>query len=278
MTSIGTPRDLALLATLGLGGAACTAQALEPFEEPSLRVSSGGRAATLPGDPEGGVWINNGLDDPDVSGVDPAFALASPAGLDPTHGLLLDPDSRDTVQYLVECALPEGHEITKLVDGEWLSFPGWLGLAPEWEDEPCDEDCQEWVSACLLARTNVSGQSVAVWMRADHPAIGQGTSLLYPAYEASFFGNVFADPESQHFCKGSVLGPLLSQLEGRTCAGLLDESCGFIKYSGCQPQLRCTFANLGLLGILSPSASNCKAGSLIAGLPFHTINTYVGPL
>jgi hypothetical protein len=181
------------------------------------------------------------------------------------------------VQYVVECALPSGHAITKQVAGESLEFEGWLGLAPEWEDDECDEDCQEWVSACLLARTNVSGQSVSVWMRADHPAIGEGTNLLYPGYEASFFGNLFADSESQHLCKGPLVGPLLAQLEGRTCAPALGESCGFVVYTGCSVQPRCTYPLLGFLG-LAGSAVGCIAGDVGTGHSFHTISTYVGPL
>jgi hypothetical protein len=225
------------------------------------------------------VWINNGLDDPDVSGIDPAYALSSPQGVVEDSGLLLDPDRQDTVRYLVECALPQGHGITKLVDGQELTFDGLVGVAPEWEDGECDEDCQEWVTACLLARTNVSGQTVSIWMRADHPAIGEGTSLLYPALEASFFGNLFADAHSEHYCKAALVGPLLAQLEGRTCAGLLDESCGFIKYTACAPQHRCTFPLLGGLGLgITHSPRGCIAGSVASGQSFHTISTYVGLL
>src|SRR5262245_15072319 len=58
------------------------------------------------GRPSGGGWISNGLEDPDVSGVDPAFSLNSSAGLSPSTGLLTDPDLIGTAEYLVECALP----------------------------------------------------------------------------------------------------------------------------------------------------------------------------
>lgn len=262
-----------LLSSFASLGVACSDPAVEPGDDELSFRAGGGQEATLPGDPNGGVWINNGLDDPDVSGIDPAFALSSAQGLAEDHGLLLDPERLDTVQYLVECALPQGHEIVKDVGGQSLVFEGWLGLAPEWEDDECDEDCQEWVSACLLARTNISGQEVSVWMRAEHPAIGEGANLLYPAYEASFFGNLFAGPPSQHFCKGVLLGPLLAQLEGRTCAGLLQESCGFVKYTDCPTLPRCVYPKHGLLGP-TDSAVGCISG----GHSFHTISTYVGVL
>jgi hypothetical protein len=270
-------RCVALSFALALVEVACIDAEPEPIDEMLSRAANGGKPVSLRSEPGGGVWINNGLEDPDVSGIDPAFALSSVQGLAEGHGLLLDPEQQDVVAYLVECALPSGHEITKQVAGQSLVFEGWLGLAPEWEDDECDEDCQEWVSACLLARTNVSGQTVSIWMRAEHPAIGEGTNLLYPAYEASFFGNLFADPESQHLCKGPLVGPLLAQLEGRTCAAAFGESCGFIEYTGCPAQSRCTYPLLGFLGITG-SAVGCIAGDVSTGHSFHTISTYVGPL
>jgi hypothetical protein len=275
-------RTIALSATFAVLVAACVEEGHEPFaslDEPVLRSGEGGMAVPATDDPGGGVWVNNGLHDPDVSGIDPDYSLASPQGLAPDHGLLLDPDRRNVVRYLVECALPEGHGITKQVGGELLEFDGAIGLAPEWEDDACDEDCQEWVSACLLARTNVSEQTVYIWMRGDHPAIGEGTSLSYPSYEASFFGNLFADSASQHFCKGTVVGPLLGQLRGRTCAALVGQPCGFVEYELCELQQRCMFSVSGLLGLgIGDSPKNCIAGPLPGGPAFHTISTYVGVL
>ena len=275
-------RTIALCSIFSGFFAACVSDehdAFDEIEDPVARSSGGGRSVTLLRDPEGGVWVNNGLHDPDVSGIDPDHPLASPQGLATDHGLLLDPDRLDTVRYLVECALPAGHTIVKQVGNEVIELDGSIGLAPEWEDDACDEDCQEWVSACLLARTNVGGNTVYVWMRADHPAIGEGTNLLYPSYEASFFGNLFAASESQHFCQGTLLGPLLAQLHGRTCAGLLGESCGFTAHALCELEPRCQYPVLGLLGLgVVDSPSNCIAGPLPDSPAFHTISTYVGVL
>jgi hypothetical protein len=270
--------SFSLLAALTFINLACVDPGLDSDELDSFRGGQG-RVETLPASSGGGMWINNGLDDPNVSGIDPTHSLMSEAGLSTTHGMLLDPDQHDTVEYLVECALPAGAVITKQVGADLLEFEGAIGLAPEWADDACDEDCQEWVSACLLARTNVSGLTVSIWMRADHPAIGEGSSLLYPTYEASFFGNLFEDPLSEHYCQGVVLGPLLGQLEGRTCAGLLGASCGFTKYTGCQLQKRCTFPKLNFLGLpIGDSPKHCIVGTIAGADHHHTINTYVGPL
>jgi len=272
-----TARHLALLSTLACAALACDAVEPDVGDEASFR--STGRAQTLAPSSEGGMWINNGLDDPDVGGIDPAYALASEQGLATDHGLLLDPARRDAVRYLVECALPAGRSITKHVGGQALVFQGAIGLAPEWEDEACDQDCQEWVSACLLARTNVSGKTVSIWMRADHPAIGEGTHSSHPTHEASFFGNLFTDPPAQHYCQGTVVGPLVAQLEGRTCAGLTTESCGFTKHTDCPLVKRCTFPATGPLGAsVGDSPKNCIVGPVSSGTAHHTISTYVGAL
>jgi hypothetical protein len=272
-----------LLFTLALLDSACLELHIDPIldslDELPGGADLGSNPSMLYGDPERGIWINNGLDDPDVSGIDPTYSLSSPEGLAEDKGMLLDPDQHDTLRYLVECALPEGHAITKRIDGREHTFEGLVGIAPEWEDDECDEDCQEWVSACLLARTNVSGKEVNIWMRADHPAIGEGSSLEHPTLEASFFGNLFADGSSGYFCAGNVAGSLLSQLKGRTCAGLTTESCGFTKYTACEQEQRCSFAPGSELGLnVTRSPANCIAGEIAEGHSFHTITTYVGPL
>jgi len=228
------------------------------------------------GDPDRGVWLNNGLQSPNVTGIDPAFALSTVQGLANDLGLL-DDDRLETAEYLVECALPASKSITKVVDGQTLTFDGLLGLAPEWRTGACNEDCQEWVSACMLARTNTSGQPVQIWMQAEHPAIGMGSSLYFSQYEASFFGNLFAEEVSLNYCEGTVLGPLLGQLQGRTCAGLTEEACPFEQYSLCEFDGRCEFESLalGLLGpIAAPTAIDCEANDEA----FHTISTFVAPL
>ncbi len=229
-------------------------------------------------DPDRGVWINNGLVDPDFTEIDPAFSLSSAEGLPETAPLLTDAARREGVQYLAECALEPDQSLVKVVDGEPMTFDGLLGLAPQWLDGACDQDCQEWVSACLLARTNASGQTVTIWLQADHPAIGHQPSDDYPAYEASFFGNLFDPQPSHHFCRGNVVGPALAQLHGRTCSNAAGGACDFIEYTECEVEERCEWDSvpLGLLGPLgAPTAMNCASGPLADEHVFHTISTYV---
>ena len=244
----------------------------EPSQELELRASE----AIAPTRPPSGGYINNGLHDPQVGGLDPDHPLESAAGLN--GAVLGDPERLATARYVVECALPEGVTITKDVAGVATDFHGALGLAPEWEDDACDQDCQEWVSACLLARTNVSGQTVALWLKGDHPALGTGTNLAYPIYEASFFGNLFADESAQYMCPGLLVGPLLAQLQGRTCSATLGGYCDMIQYSGCTTlplfNKRCDFEGL----VTSPTLVDCRPGSTPSGSGLRTISTYVHAL
>lgn len=217
-----------------------------------------------------GKWIGNGLLDPDVGDVSPAHGLDTAQGLDPAGALLSDPAGLQVAQYLVECALPEGDAITKLVDGQLHELPGALGLAPQWRDGPCDEGCQEWVSACLLARTNASGETVGLWLAADHPAIGLGHGPDEPIYEATFYGNLFAEPEARYVCRGpqAAGGQLGAWLQGRTCGGLPLEDCGFTDLGGCADDDRCGFDN--------GFAVECADGDdPTLGTPHHSISTFV---
>jgi hypothetical protein len=257
--------------TLVLCVSACT-EVVEAHPEPEFRADT--IAPTRP--PGGGGYVSNGLHDPQVGGFDPDHALDSPLGLN--GALLDDPDRLATAQYVVECALPEGTSVTKVVDGITTDLQGALGLAPEWEHDACDEDCQEWVSACILARTNVSDESVELWLKGDHPELGTGTNLAYPIYEASFFGNLFADEDAQYMCPGLLVGPLLAQLQGRTCSATLGGYCDMVSYSSCAllPLLAPRCGTEGL--ITSPTLTHCRAGASPQGPGFHTISSYVHAL
>jgi hypothetical protein len=261
---------LASITVLGL--AACAAE-----DDPTLElVFRDDDPLAPPRPPGGGGYINNGLSDPEVGGIDPAHPLDTGAGLD--GAVLDDPDRLATAKYVVECALPEGVTLTKSVEGVPTDFHGALGLAPEWEDEECDQDCQEWVTACLLARTNVSEQAVELHLAGDHLALGTELSLEFPIYEASFFGNLFADEDAQYMCRGLVLGPLLAQLQGRTCSSALGGYCDMTAYTACE-LLPLEAPRCGVEGLLlSPVLKNCRPGSPPGATGMHTISSYVHAL
>jgi len=217
----------------------------------------------------GGTFINNGLHDPQVGGFDETKPLSAGGFI----GEALDhPDRLATAAYVVECALGPEQSVTTTIDGVEETFHGALGLATEWYGEACDKDCQQWVSACVLARTNVSEQEVTLWLQADHPAIGTDSNPAYPIYEASFFGNLFTGPGQEYMCPGLLVGPVFGQLDGRTCSNVLGGYCDFETYLACELG-RCSFE-----GLLTPTAVDCRPGGLLLGSKMHTISTYVQPL
>ncbi len=241
---------------------------IEGRDSLEFRSDDDGGVLNPGGRPGGGGWISNGLEDPDVSGIDPAFPLSTEQGMSSTLGLVGDEEGQGIADYVVECALPYGRSITKVVAGQQVTFDGLLGLAPEWEDGECDQDCQEWVSACLLARTNVTGQTVQIWVKGDHEALGweapEGALL-----EAGFYGNLFADPEGQYYCKGTHQGIVAAKREGRTCSSAAGAACDFTKLGKCHKPTRCE-----LVGPDGDVPANCRATD---STTYHTVATYVLP-
>jgi hypothetical protein len=242
---------------------ACTPADDGGDEDLEFRSDDDGGVVAPGGRPSGGTWINNGLEAPNVGGIDPAYGLDTPQGMSETVGVLADPALWGTAEYLVECALPLGESITKTVDSEVLELHGLLGLAPEWADGACDEDCQQWVSACLLARTNVSGETVTLWIQSDHAAVGYGVPEDL-VHEASWFGNLFDGSGEQYYCKGAPGGPAAAKREGRTCSS--GQGCGFTKYAHCDNG-RCTMA-----GPDDEVPIDCTAGGAAT---YRTISTFV---
>ena len=84
---------------------------------------------------------------------------------------LKDPDARQFMSYLVSCALPRGTEV------EWKNpqtgllekWAGLVGLCPTWKTGAPSDTCENWVSACLLARNNALGQRVELSLRGEDP-------------------------------------------------------------------------------------------------------------
>lgn len=145
-----------------------------------------------------------------------------------------DPGVERLLRYLVECALPEDAALSIASPEGTVELAGSMGLTPEWRDGPCDEACQEWVSACMLARTNVYGIPVHIYMTGPHSALGtiEGTDLLdYSVEEGAFFGNLFFEPQRQYSCRGAGEDPFASTVRVCTKPGNL---CGIIVAGACR--------------------------------------------
>ncbi|HEY6877215.1 MAG TPA: hypothetical protein VI299_04310 [Polyangiales bacterium] len=151
-----------------------------------------------------GLRTFNGLDI-DCTGKTPGEScLGEPDGLlDSTTGLMSSVGGINTAAYLIRCALPATETVTvKAFDGSLVSLNGEIGLAPEWSSGQCDNECQEKVSACLMALTNTAGNHVTVELT-DDGVLGATHSKDFRYQEAVFFGNIFDSPPKAYFAIGA---------------------------------------------------------------------------
>lgn len=128
-----------------------------------------------------------------LNGLAPGPITYNSPGAD---GLEHSVDGRQILEYLATCALPEDIILVAESGGKKYEFPGLLGLAPEWIGEACDESCQRWVSACLLAHVNAYGETVQISIRGQHPQLSANADekSVYGFEEAAFYGNLFSEP------------------------------------------------------------------------------------
>lgn len=160
-----------------------------------------------------GLKAHNGLATLD-NGVSVGASLKSATGLSSTSGLMTTSDGRVTVSYLVKCALPAGHSITKNDQyGRSYTFTGGIGVAPAWETGGISAPDERWLSACMLALVNTTGDHYPLWLVAQNSAISWGLDPSYPFQEGAFFGDIFTSPPYAYYCGGKDLG--VSPIPGR---------------------------------------------------------------
>ena len=166
----------------------------------------------------------------------------STTGLTSSTYLMNSAAGRTTLTYLVRCALPANHSITKKDStGASYTFAGGIGLSPQWENGTCDGDCQRWNSACLLAHVNTAGIHVPIWIVGQNPGLGWGQSPLFPNQEGTFFGNIFTTNEAGHtdayYCEGPGFDK--SVVDGRIGSAQVGApyrdtfASGYCNYNGC---------------------------------------------
>jgi hypothetical protein len=117
---------------------------------------------------------------------------------------LRDPLAREFLRYVVSCALDDDDSVSIRVDGQKYTFPGELGLAPDWgkKNGSCDGECQRWVSACVLARVDAAGVKRMISIRGDNKALKPDAQELrtYTDREATYYGNVFIRNQPRFLC------------------------------------------------------------------------------
>lgn len=152
----------------------------------------------------GGSWNGAGGDTKDVTGIQDLPLTGNALQDSPFQAMLEDKGLADTFSYVVSCALPEDDVVELELHGVPVSFPGAMGLAPEWGDADgyCDEDCQEWVSSCLMARVNAHGEHILISMRGSNGALAlaEDEAEDFPHPEATYYGNIFVAEPEVHAC------------------------------------------------------------------------------
>jgi hypothetical protein len=166
----------------------------------------------------------------------------STTGLTSSTYLMNSAAGRNTLSYLIRCALPANHSITKTdSNGSSYTFAGGIGVSPEWENGTCGGDCQRWNSACLLAHVNTAGVHVPIWIVGQNAGLGWGQSAAYPNQEGTFFGNIFTTNEAGHtdayYCQGPGFDK--SVVDGRIGSAQVGApyrdmfASGYCNYNGC---------------------------------------------
>jgi hypothetical protein len=189
-------------------------------------------------------------------------ALATTVG-----NLVATADGREVLSYVVGCALAADDRLSVLTTSQKLTFVGSIGLAPMWKARALSASEKRWVSACVLARTNLYGIQIQLSLRGAHPVLAAplGEGLQYALVEGAFYGDLFETQPEMYACSSLLkeTGLPVSTLGARACAKPVSGStsttaCGFT-YVG-----PCALLDLGLIpactGLLPPYA-HCRAGA-----------------
>lgn len=163
---------------------------------------------------------------PDVPLTGGSIADAVPAAA------LQDAFVQDVLEYMVQCALTPEQSIAIDVDGRAREFRGSLGLAPQWGDAAgaCDGQCQGWVSACLIARTNFEGVSRPISLLGEHAMLEPSAeeSATFDLEEATYFGDLFGEDRAMYGCV-----PEGADVPERTCNGDA-QGCAIVFVGACE--------------------------------------------
>jgi hypothetical protein len=152
--------------------------------------------------------------EPPMQGVQPILLSQDTDSLLLQEVELADPTlaatetGRHQLKYLVNCALRDSVVLFSVQGRERFTFPGHLGLAPEWLKTPLTPVQERWVSACMLALTNYAGKHVEVSLHAkpgSAPFLAQTKeeTQAYTLSEGGFFGNLFSSHPVAYVCSGT---------------------------------------------------------------------------
>ncbi len=196
------------------------------------------RTSLLKVAPEGPVILNGlNLGPLTVASIDPDELAELNSESLASNGETIGDAARQILAYAYSCALPATSSMQLQLGEDTWEFNGLLGLAPEWETGACDLACQEWVSACMLARTNQFGTEVKLSLRGDHPALATTPAIRsqYTLREGSFYGNIFtgaAEIDGNAYACAGGEGSAKWEMTNRYCSAIGD-GCPIITVADC---------------------------------------------
>jgi hypothetical protein len=190
--------------------------------------------------------------------------LASPV----LSNSLGDPLTLQVLGYIVSCALSEKQSVNFSADGNDVELQGQIGLAKHWgrPGGHCDKSCQEWVSACVLARLDFAGQHVDISVRGANPHLKACPAEVasFAQREATYYGNVFASPQRRFAC----LSPGATQIP-RVCGPTV---------ANCVVDVVGSCANVCEDTIKDGAFRDCRPGDADKDDPeYHSITVFLKP-
>jgi hypothetical protein len=149
-----------------------------------------------------------------------------------SHGGTAGSLSRMFIHYAVSCAFNSGDSFAYTDDtGTTKHAQGSLGLAPNWKTQGLSSDEQQWVSACIAARTNYLGEHVQISLRANNTQLDlvAGEAAIFNKREGVFWGNLFTASPVVYSCYDPA-NESNSREKNRFCA--VDNTCGLLVSRG----------------------------------------------
>jgi hypothetical protein len=141
------------------------------------------------------------------------------------------------------------------------SFAGALGLAPNWETGATTQNDRNWISSCMLAHINTTGQHIGIYLD-GMPPVGWGRNSAYPVQEGTFLGDIFASPPTARYCGGRGYGS--NVVAGRI--GANQSGAPYSVLTSASGSTRCD--------AICARDSSGDGYSACAGLPFNPITVW----
>jgi hypothetical protein len=171
-------------------------------------------------------------------------------------------NARALLKYVVSCALDSPDSF----DFSWTdskgqphaeSYPGLLGIAPDWALGPLTDDTDKrMVSGCVAARANYYGVNVIISARSVREPLkgmcGKAEVASYAHVEGAFWGNLFTATPYLNACYNAATVAISRQAQRECAVGHLEDGqtlpCGPIVLQG-----SCTTWCSNLSGGIYPS-------------------------